>query len=118
MSHFEKNNDILSISISPSEEDIQLLTELISKKYSFSKAYGIDNLGIMVANQLNEKYSNDIIKLSLFIKTSIGTNDWMEFYDAVRDQGLAPTQSLGIPIYSFSEKPLPVWIHPIFKMWG
>lgn len=94
------------------EEDVESLAYLISKKYSFSEVYGIPTGGTRLEEAL-EKYktTGPILLVDDVYTTGKSLQNFIQEKDL--DEGNI------IAIVLFSREPnLPFWVDSVFTMWG
>lgn len=90
------------------DEDIETLADIISKKFKFSKVYGVPRGGIRLANAL-EKYLSPEGPI-LIVDDVLTTGKSMEIFK----EEIGGNGAIGVVIFARGE--CPKWIKPIFVL--
>lgn len=93
------------------EEDIETLALLISKKYKFCDVYGVPSGGIRIEQALEKYMTNDSEHPLLIVDDVLTTGASME---EVRESVLN-RNVIGVVI--FARGKCPDWITPVLQMW-
>lgn len=92
-------------------EDIETLALLVSKKYDFNLVIGIPTGGEAFAEKLI-KYKNPKSSTVLVVDDVLTTGASMEEYH----YNIEGKENIGVVIFARGE--CPAWVTPIFKMWS
>ena len=98
-----------------SDEDIETLAFLISKKFTFRRVYGLPTGGIRLGIAL-QKYTDDESNTSLIVDDVLTTGKSMEDHrHSVWAENLENEEVDGVVI--FARKECAEWITPIFELY-
>lgn len=121
MNLFEKTNIVLHSGGSTdfkiecdalTDEDIETIAYLISKKFNFRKVSGVPTGGIRLRDALR-KYTSDEGYHVLIVDDVLTTGNSMERHRECNV--LIFEECVGVVI--FARGKCPDWVHPIFQMW-
>lgn len=95
------------------DDDIECLAFLVSKKYNFKEVIGIPRGGVRFAKSLG-KYCKPKSKIILLVDDILTTGNSI----VRKREEIAVSNSVIIGIVIFSRnKYSPKWVHPIFQVW-
>lgn len=96
-----------------SDEDIECLAHLISKKFSFYRVEAVPTGGNRLAKAL-EKYANRFCQEILIVDDVLTTGNSMERIKKEKASYAHHTRVKGVVVFARGE--CPNWIYPIFQM--
>lgn len=96
------------------DEDIECLAHLISKKYTFRKVVGVPRGGVRIEDALQKYTTNNPEHPLLIVDDVLTTGGSMERHKAMyEDMGYYGI--VGVVLFARGE--CPNWIDSVFKMW-
>jgi orotate phosphoribosyltransferase len=115
---FSHSGDLLDWKIecdALTDEDIETLAYLISKKYTFRRVYGLPTGGVRLGIAL-QKYTDENSEVSLIVDDVLTTGKSMEDHrHNVWAEALSDNEEVaGVVI--FARKECPYWVVPIFQL--
>lgn len=91
--------------------DVETLAYLISKKYTFSKVFGVPRGGLKLEQALTQYCSDNPNDITLVVDDVCTTGNSISTF--IKENNIKNSQAVVI----FTRNEHPSWIDPIFQMW-